>query len=233
MSLAVYTFTFNEAKLFPYFLRHYTQFASKIVVYDNQSTDDTVRLAQDAGCEVRPWDTGGQFGDPHVLKNQCWEESRGVHDLVVVCDSDEILWTPDLTNELQRLRDAGIALPQVSGYQMVSDTFPTTTGQIYDEVKWGARDPVYFDKLIVFDPNVARPNYGVGCHTARPNVPIAPSGLKLLHYKHMGVEYAMERNRKNMARRVGVEGRCLYDWDDQWYEQIHGELKKKAVRVVA
>ena len=46
MKLSVYTVCYNEQQLLPFFLRHYTQWASRIVIWDNCSTDASLAVAQ-------------------------------------------------------------------------------------------------------------------------------------------------------------------------------------------
>jgi hypothetical protein len=77
---------------------------------------------------------------------------------------------------------------------MASEHFPTTSSQIYDEVRQGVACEVY-SKHCIFDPNIDI-NYGPGCHSCVPEGTIVQTSdreLKLLHYQYMGADYVAER----------------------------------------
>lgn len=211
MTIHVYAFTWNEQRMLPFFLRHYTSFADRLVVYDNMSDDGSRAILESCPLvEVRDWDTGGYSDEDSLrdLKNNAWKESRGTADWVMVVDVDEFIYHAELVSYLERMKGHAVLKPR--GYQMWHDRFPTGSGQIYDEVKIGERCPEFFDKLSVFDPMViADINYHIGSHCAEPTLhplmhldedctipepaPVTPSELKLLHFKHLGWEYLYER----------------------------------------
>ena len=66
--------------MLPYFIRHYRKnFPDcRIIVYDNHSTDATVKIAEAADCEVIPYDTGNHLDDMKYLeiKNHCWQGQK-------------------------------------------------------------------------------------------------------------------------------------------------------------
>ena len=127
MRLHIYTVCWNEQELLPYYLRHYSQFAERIVVYDNQSTDATADIVRACSkAEHRIYDTGGVFDDPEILriKNTAYKESRGQADFVVVGDVDEILYHPQMADLLQKYKREGVTLPKTRGIDMVSWRFP-------------------------------------------------------------------------------------------------------------
>ena len=101
----VYTVCHNEALLLPYFLRHYGSFAEKVIVYDNQSTDGSADIAGSwPKTEVRTLDSGNELRDDLLLevKNNCWKESRGKADLVIVCDVSVPFPHPSISEALRR-----------------------------------------------------------------------------------------------------------------------------------
>lgn len=202
MNIYIYAFCWNERRMLPYFLRHYTSFSDRVVVYDNMSDDGSREILESCpAAEVRPWDTGGLSDEDSLreLKNSCWEESRGVADWVMIVDVDEFVYHPDLVAYLERMRGHAVLRPR--GYQMWHPHFPTGSGQIYDEVKIGERCPGFFDKLCVFNPDlVDRINYHVGSHHADPTAPVTGSELKLLHFKHLGWQYLYDRQVRMRGR---------------------------------
>ncbi len=80
MAVTIYTITYNEEHILPYFIQHYRTNlpGCRIIVYDNHSTDSTVRIAQLHGCEVIPYYTANQLDDLKYLaiKNHCWQPQR-------------------------------------------------------------------------------------------------------------------------------------------------------------
>ena len=136
-------------------------------------------------------------------KNNAWKKSRGKADWVIVVDTDEFLYHPDLAGCLKSYRQKGITISTPVGYDMISDTFPKTEGMIYDEVKFGIQYNT-FDKMCIFDPNaIFEINYALGCHKADPrgvlNFDINRE-LKLLHFNLMGLDYLLERYASRKAR---------------------------------
>lgn len=166
----VHILTHNEELILPYTLRHYRTFASKIVVHDTFSTDRTREIALANGAEVRDFDTEGGINDElHAqLKNTCWKGTDA--DWVIIADADELIYFPGGTEAtLAAYEQAGVAMVKPHGFEMVSETFPTTPGQIYDEVKTGARDDKWYAKPILFSPKRVRESgFGVGAHCAEP-----------------------------------------------------------------
>ena len=202
----VYTVCFNEEKILPYFLRHYGSIASKIVIYDNESSDSSVEIVRSyPNTEVIPHHTGGKIDDfKYVeIKNNAWKKSRGKADWVIVVDADEFLYHPDLAARLKSYRQRGITISTPVGYDMISETFPKSEGMIYDEVKLGVRNKA-FDKTRIFDPNAAyEMNYTPGSHGAAPSgfVNYGPYGeFKLLHFRFLGLDYLVERQESGKPR---------------------------------
>ena len=65
MKVWAYVIAWNEELMLPYYLRHYSTFCDKIIVYDNMSTDSTRMIAESYGdlVEVVPFDSGEEFND--------------------------------------------------------------------------------------------------------------------------------------------------------------------------
>lgn len=203
----VYTLCYNEERMLPYFLRHYLSFADKVVIFDNHSTDSSVKIAhQHENVEVKKFETGDQIDDTTFLeiKNNCWKESKGVADFVVVCDMDEFLFHPDMVSFLEKLKREDYSLVKPIGYHMINETWPTTDGQIYEEIKKGLRS-TWSDKMILFDPNKLKEiNYDPGCHTCSPKGEVKvyqdDEALKMLHYKYLDVDHLIAKNARNAER---------------------------------
>jgi glycosyltransferase involved in cell wall biosynthesis len=208
MRIHVYTVVWNEERMLPHFLRFYERFAERIVVYDNGSDDATPAIARShPKTELRSYDTGGTIhaGIRYELLGTCYREVRGHADWVIVADCDELLYHPNLPERLARYRDEGVTLPRVRGYSMVSDDplpdasdFP---GLLCGRYVLGAPNPA-FDKRAVFAPEIDI-NWAYGRHACNPEGPVVESEhaeLKLLHYKHFGVDGVYSRYRQLRPR---------------------------------
>ncbi len=181
----------------PFWLRHYAQFASKLIVHDSFSTDRTRDIAREFGAEVRDFDMGGKVNDPAMakIKGEGWCGTNA--DWVIFTDADEFVYFPlGAGFTLDYYSRNQVAMPKPYGYEMVADKFPTTTGQIYDEVKTGARDDRWYGKPALINPRIAkRVIYQMGAHEARYvtpdgreiNAPTIPERVPFyfLHFKHI------------------------------------------------
>jgi hypothetical protein len=210
MRIVAYCITFNEEDVLPYYLRHYEGFCDKIVVFDNMSTDRTPAIAsRHPKVELRLWDSGGRLDERLLLaiKNNCYREERGRADWVIVGDVDELVYHRDIREFLSRCKRQGVSLPAAVSYDMISRTFPVTTGQIYEEVKEGvpsrvSMQDVVYAKHLLFDP-VLDINYAPGCHYCDPRpepVGTPTPELTVLHMKYLSPERLLERCRVYEAR---------------------------------
>lgn len=206
MNVHVYTMVHNEAILMPYFMRHYKTFTSKIIIYDNESTDHTAEIAKSAGAEVRNFK--GPYSDRHLIwvKNEAYKSSRGKADWIIAVDGDEFIWHSNIQGVLERYMSEGITLPLVEGYEMVSEKPPSGPGQIYDEIKMGMKSG-WYHKRAVFHPDIDI-NYDIGSHFCKPNGKVVSNKeyeLKLLHYRLIGIEYLIGRWKERVARQTSEQ----------------------------
>jgi hypothetical protein len=81
---------------------------------------------------------------------------------------------------------------------MYHPEFPSTTGQIYEEVKLGWPDK-WSKKTTVFNPDT-HIRWAPGRHyvIAGRRIPTEfDTGINILHFRYLGKEYFLERNEKN------------------------------------
>lgn len=230
MKIWVYAICRNEKPIIGYFLRHYSTFADKIIIYDGYSDDGTRDII--SACpkaELRDWCGSNSLADDefHVFANTQWHEARGQADWVFWCDCDEILYHPKIQQVLAQYLADGIEVPRIAGFTMCSDTFPTTEGQIYEEVRNGFPDPIW-SKPAIFQPKIDM-MYTMGRHGIEHNAcnptRSAVTQIKLLHFRCLGLEYLRQRHARNWAR---VPERCremnLGTNTSPGYLQNHGVL---------
>ena len=191
MKIHVYTICWNEEKVLPHFFKHY-DFADKIIVYDNGSTDNTARIVQaHPKGELRFYHTRNEQDNLTMcqLKNHCWKGDDA--DWVVVCDCDEFMIGH------QRLRDfAGPVVFQCEGWNVVTHEFPND----FSAVRKGVRDSVYYEKCLCFSPRITDINYQVGAHEATPNAHIVKGVLRLYHFNMLSEDYLVQRWKRYVPR---------------------------------
>jgi len=203
MNIEIYALCHQEASMIPYFMRHYNQYG-KIFLFESGSTDGSAELAQSLGATIVPFDTGNQIRDDLYLemKNNCWKQSKA--DWIIICDMDEFVYHPNFKEYLKTIEGTII---QPRHYEMFSDVFPTTQGQIYEEVTMGAtsdKERNTSAKLCLFKPQeITEMNYEPGAHFAHPtgNVMINDKNEVIsMHMRHLNIDYIMKRNAYFVSR---------------------------------
>lgn len=182
MRVVLYFINWNDSFYLPFIKEHYGKFCERIVMGDNNSSDNSVELAIQLGFEVVKFG-GAQLNDQHYLdfKNNCWKECRGKGiDYVIVCDADEFVILPNL-----KLSET---CPECTGYNMISETLPNKS---VFEINTGSYSESY-SKEVVFSPDrLQEINYVHGCHKNN-KILLSPDpldkrdGIKLYHYRMIG-----------------------------------------------
>lgn len=216
MKIHAYIITWNEEKVIPWTLCHYKEFCEKITLLDNMSDDKTLDYAKQFGADVISFNTGGQFNDyaNSQMKSECYKISRDQADWVIVCDADELLYTTS-SKVFEYYSKIGCLVPRVVGYDMVSKNgMPNYEKQSkYSDITEIIDKGVQHDaisKRVIFKPELDV-HFGLGAHSSRfylngkevnsePQFEQSYSNLKLLHYKHVGVDYVRNRMKQLEGR---------------------------------
>ncbi|GGF79293.1 hypothetical protein GCM10010912_25420 [Paenibacillus albidus] len=242
MIIHLYALCWNEAKMLPFFFKHYDNIVDQYYIFDNDSTDHSVSMLR-----AHPKVNLNRFvieGNSLVRSaqekfNQFWKESREKADWIIVCDVDEHFYHPNLRIYLQECTSKGITLVVPNGYEMVSDFFPDSHQSLHETIRNGVRSPTY-DKPQIFNPTeIQEINFSPGRHTASPvgNV-IKPSHSEvlLLHYKYLGFDYVNSRfSALQQGLREGdIDNRWgfHYLWKEKQKSEQFEALKNKSVRVL-
>lgn len=226
MRIWVYCICRNEERMLPYFIRHYETFAERLTFFDGKSNDATrtvIASCPKAICLDWPGTDAICDDEFTAFANERWKEAIGKADWIMWMDADEFIYHPFLVKKLEQYLAEGVEVPLIDGFTMLSDSFPTTIGQIYDEIKTGIPDGCW-SKRVVFRGTMF---WGIGRHsihiTERPFKPSVLPEIKLLHYRGLGMDYIRERHARNWAR---VPQRCrdkLYGINcDPNYKEHHG-----------
>jgi glycosyltransferase involved in cell wall biosynthesis len=249
MKIEVYTLANNEERLMPYIIRHYNRFA-KVIILENNSTDQTIEIAHSLGAEIWSYKIPDELNDQiHVdIKNNCWKNSKA--DWVIICDADEFVYHRDIIDYLSNTK-ATIFCPRL--FNMYSEQFPTTGGQIYDEVNRGVEGG---GKINLWRPSeISEINFAVGCHNARPagNVifgidsrrqqglfqsgPKTPvNQILTLHMRYLSRQYLIERSARAGQRLSALNRKNGWGYHMNFTPERIGvdydnEIKK-AIRVI-
>ncbi len=221
--IEVYCLANNEEQLMPYFMRHYSQFAN-VILLESNSTDRTIEIAHSLGATIWTYDVPDEINDEWItyLKNNCWKDSLA--DWVMIVDSDEFIYHPDLINKLKNSK-ATIIQPRF--YNMYSNKFPTTKGQIYEEVTLGIEQTQPKAKMNIFRPRIGNINYLPGCHEAFPLgkfILDTESGIMTLHMRNLSKEFIRKRNERHSMRRSAINKE--HGWGDHVDFPIEDVLKQ-------
>ena len=207
MKIDVYVMVYNEEFLLPYFLKHYGSFAQNIYAFYDKSPDNSRKiLSQHPKVTIIDLEEHG-LNEGYWI-SELWtkyeEFSRGKADWVVLVDVDEFLYHSNLMEVLKREKELGTQLIQPQGFTMFSEALPTTTGQIYDEIKNGLPD-YWATQCCLFDPDIYI-RFRPGCHSVlelQNNISFKKGkliGVKMLHYRYFGRKYLEDRDEKNFSR---------------------------------
>lgn len=202
--LTIYTITYNEELVLPHFIKWYRlRFPScRIVVYDNESTDNTAQIAIDNNCEVVSYSTNNQLSDSAYLKikNNVWKEA--LTDWVLIVDCDEFVEvTP---NDLIGFKNNKKTIISAVGYNMCNVEALTELA----DIKHGVKASQY-DKSILFNKRFIKDiNYDAGCHTCNPKGVVNYAvGLVNLYHMHLISEQALVDKYLRNASRMSEENK--------------------------
>lgn len=202
-----YAVCWNEEKMLPFMFDYYSRFTDHFTIYDNYSTDKSEAIVNDyTNTRIIKFQTDGFNDNAHNdIKNNCWKRSRGKADYVIVCDTDEFIYHTDIHQALILLKNNKYSIVKPFGYNMYSTDYPVYDSHqlLTDKVKRGIRVPM-FDKCILFDPHaIVEVNFKPGAHECYPWGRVKTyrnEDIKLLHYKNIGLEQLLERNRIYVSR---------------------------------
>lgn len=211
MRIDLYSISWNERQMLPFFLDYYGPWVDRFVIFDDQSDDGTSEaLARHPKVDLRPLPPKGSSFVLTALEiwRHAWKESRAGADWVIVTNIDEFIYHPDgMRRYLERCTEQGVTMVHPRGFEMVGERFPDPGQSLVEAVPKGV---AMFgkDKRQVFNPDaVIEMQYGPGRHECSPTGRVVePSAVEasLLHYKYVSPAYLLRRQR-SLGRRM-LEG---------------------------
>jgi len=231
--ITVYTITYNEEILIQFMIDHYRERfpGCRIVVYDNMSTDNTVKIALANDCEIVPFDTHNEFQDRrHMeIKNNCWKDAKT--DWVLMCDLDELVDIHEA--ELKIEEKLGTSMIRCETYDMIN----MKNNLNIHGMKYGVKSPMPGKAFLFNKRFIKEINYGPGAHICNPKGTIAYSKKmhRMYHYASVNEDLTIEKF-KEYRKRLSPEN-IKNGWGSQYFmtseeiRQEYAEERKKAVRI--
>jgi len=242
MKIDLYARCWNEGDMLPFFFLHYDHLVQRYVIYDDGSTDNSQQLLSlNPKVELRPMprysDPESRIASAVALQDNCWKESRGIADWVIITDIDEHLYHPNIHGYLEQCREQGVTIIPALGYQMLSEQFPEHKNPLCRSVTMGACFAIC-SKLNIFSPEIDAVNYGPGRHRAAPAgrivLPVRDE-LQLLHYHYLGFDRVRKRHMqfltKQRKRDFEMGWGQPYAWSEEQFREYWNLIASQLIDV--
>lgn len=238
----LYAQCWNDAWMLPFFFRHYDGLVDRYILYDDGSTDGSLDILRaHPRVELRrfPRSESRSFVlSEQALSNDCWKESRGQADWVIVTDIDEHLVHPRWHDYMAEQHRLGTSLIPALGFQMINDIRPRQDEQLFPCYPMGAPWTKMM-KPSIFDPSaIAEINFLTGRHSAAPEGRIQlpeQDEMLLLHYKYLSFA---DTHRRHGELRAGLGPSDIdtgwghkYSWSEDDLRSDWEAVRAKAVDV--
>jgi len=234
MLIYTYIFCWNEEKILPFTLDHYSQFSDRIFLLDNYSTDKSLEIARKYDkvtvipitCEEDD-DTYDEYKSAKLRSTIYKDETYGFNatdkaDWAILVDADEFVYHSDLVKILKDYKEQGVAIPRLVGYDMFSKKFPAyKKGTLMTDLVKKGNLSLAECKPVIIDPNRVEVKFSVGAHfhsqVSGAAYPSAFADIKLLHYKNLSKGYVVARY-KQLAPRSSCTNKSN-KFGEHWYSK--------------
>lgn len=238
VTVDVFTMGYNEEKILPHFINHYKQFCRNITFYNNCCTDNSIDICKANGVTVI--DTGlDEINDIEFLKIKQNSYINSDADFVIVVDTDEIVYHPDLLKLLELYKTQGVTLPKVRGYTMATDKGYPSEGLLVESIKTGIVARQYA-KRCIFSPKLSI-RWSTGQHAIVNCQGLLKESeqedISILHYKFVDraeihqkkISYAKRMSQFNKKNSLGT---YYYDYDKNETENWFQDHVNRAIIVI-
>ena len=209
MAVHLHTICWNDAKMLPFFFRHYDPWVDHYVIHDDGSTDGSRELLEAhpkvTMKNLERCDPDSFVNSVKHINNTSWQKDPGKDDWVVCPSIDEHLHHTDMGAYLERCSQAGVNVIPALGYQMVSLEFPAQDQLLYEQCTEGApwcqmSKPILFrpGRLRSFEFKVGRHKADIGGDVVIPEIPEVLN----LHFKYLDL-VRLEKRQKELATGLG------------------------------
>jgi len=156
LRIDLYSRCWNDAHMLGFFFRHYDLLVQRYIVFDDGATDGSLEiLGAHPKVEIRSLphtDPDSRVLSASTLFDNCWKQSRGAADWVILTDIDEYLCHPDIDSYLRGCHARGVTIVPALGYQILSETFSPPDVHLSRTITLEAPCP-QMSKLNIFDPS--------------------------------------------------------------------------------
>lgn len=234
------TFTNNEETIVPYVMEYWKKIGvDKLVVYDNESEDNTVSLLkQYPFVEIKSWSTNGVFDEIALTqkRNNVWKTEEA--DWVILTDFDEV---PYCETDLKRfLNSIDATIIKTHQYDVIREDLPAFDNFLLHQLEGNLfrKEGTAYDKNHTFNLKMIKEmNYSLGCHSIMPvgevNVLEYPRKFYFFHLRYLGKDFVIDRckSRNDRLDKEQKKVRINYHYEKQMedYEAAIARLKNGAV----
>lgn len=221
MKVNIFLLCYNEQILLPKTIEHYKKNipCCKITIYDNESTDKSVKIAKKLGCRVISWNSKNQINDFKYMKikNNCWKKSKG---WIIVADMDE--WLQVTEEQLRNEKKRGTSVLKVQGHNMIGESKKKDLSDLclHELEKFLVHEPE--SKMLCFyRKHIEEMNYSIGAHHACPVGKVLFSETTYVN-KHMLLlgedfvvnKYIQRSKRANKMKKYGIANHYIDNVDE-------------------
>lgn len=152
--LEVFIISWNEEKIISDIIGWYRDRVPGclITLMDNESTDNTVKIAEQMGCNVTYFSSNNQMDELTLMnvRNTCWKGSEA--EYIIVCDADE--WV-DVNRDilLRNNEEKEWDICKCFGYEMFGYEHDTPNTLVMGTWSAGYCKPILFKKDKVLETN--------------------------------------------------------------------------------
>ena len=230
MNIHIFLLCYNESVLLPHTVNHYKKYLPNcsITIYDNESTDDSVQIAQELGCNIVSWNSQNCIDDFKYkeIKNNCWKSVDS--GWIIMADMDEFLCITE--EELQLEMNAGVTMLTTVGYDMIGESTTLDLSDIHlQDIKKYVVNPYESKKLCFLRPDIQEINYECGAHTCNPigNVMYSSTVYINKHMSSLGLPFLTNKltERYKRAGKMREHGMAFhYKSDKEEIETMYSSL---------
>jgi hypothetical protein len=202
----IFILCFNESILLPHTIKHYKTYLpnSNITIYDNYSTDNSVEIARQLGCNVVFFDTQNMNNVfiKQNISNTCWKQAE--KGCIIMIDMDE--WLCVTEDDLIKEEQLGTTILTVQGYEMIGESQIKDLTDInlhnINKCVYNKRE----NKNICFNSKyITEMQYTPGAHKCNPiGVKIKYSSKIYVnkHMNHLGMAYSINKHKNRYMRSI-------------------------------
>ena len=206
--IEIHIITYNEEVMLPVTIAHYKRMFGDpiIVVHDNQSTDNTVQIALDNGCQVVTFVTNGLTDSAYIkIKSEAHLTANAEWCLCIDCDEHCYINTEDLED----LEKRNVNIVQFEGWDVFAEvSHPSLITELKGIRSPGENKPILI-RVNQFSEYIVKPGaHGVDRIVAKEGVSVLWSkfAYKLLHMKHWNLQFIVDRHAE-FGRRLSQENK--------------------------